>query len=81
MKCGVKVCGGGVQMYKVVEVLLIDYCQGLFGCIVLEMFEEMMVWCQVVVDEEVCKVVEQEVVCVVDKVCCSGCWVVFSGDV
>ena len=80
LKRGAKVRGGGVQMHKAAEALLIDFRQGLLGRITLETPTEMSAWRQAAADEEARKAAEAEAARVADKERRSGKRKSSSGD-
>ena len=80
LKRGAKVRGGGVQMHKAAEALLIDYRQGLLGRITLETPEEMTAWRQATAADEARKADEQEAARLADKERRSGKRKASSGD-
>ncbi|WP_310329514.1 ribosome biogenesis GTPase YlqF [Roseateles asaccharophilus] len=80
LKRGAKVRGGGVQMHKAAEALLIDYRQGLLGRITLETPDEMTAWRQAAADEEARKDAQREAEKAADKERRSGRRQASSGD-
>jgi ribosome biogenesis GTPase A len=80
LKRGAKVRGGGVQMHKAAEALLIDYRQGLLGRITLETPEEMAAWRRAAADDEASKAAEAEAARIADKERRSGRRAATSGD-
>ncbi|MFT7771758.1 ribosome biogenesis GTPase YlqF [Roseateles sp.] len=80
IKRGAKVRGGGVQMHKAAEALLIDYRQGLLGRITLETPQEMAAWRQAAAAEEARKAEKAEADRTADKERRSGRRKASSGD-
>jgi len=72
LKRGAKVRGGGVQMHKAAEALLIDYRQGLLGRITLETPDEMAAWRREAAEEESRKAAEREAAQAAEKIKRSG---------
>ena len=80
LKRGAKVRGGGVQMHKAAEAVLMDFRQGLLGRITLETPEEMMAWAQAAADAEARKAAAREAAKAADKARRSGRRAESSGD-
>jgi ribosome biogenesis GTPase A len=80
LKRGAKVRGGGVQMHKAAEALLMDFRGGALGLITLETPEEMAAWRRAAADEDARKAAEQEAARVAEKEKRSGKRAATSGD-
>ena len=80
LKRGAKVRGGGVQMHKAAEALLMDFRSGALGLITLETPQEMAAWRRAAADEEARKAAEQEAARVAEKEKRSGKRAATSGD-
>jgi len=80
LKRGAKVRGGGVQMHKAAEALLMDFRGGQLGRITLETPEEMAAWRQVAAEAEARKAAEREAEKAADKERRSGRRAAASGD-
>jgi len=80
IKRGAKIRGGGVQMHKAAEALLVDYRQGLLGRITLETPEDMTAWRQAAAAEEARKAEQAEADRLADKERRSGRRKAASGD-
>jgi len=72
LKRGAKVRGGGVQMHKAAEAVLIDYRQGLLGRITLETPDEMTAWRREAAEDEARKADEREAAQAAEKIKRSG---------
>jgi len=79
-KRGAKVRGGGVQMHKAAEALLMDFRGGQLGRITLETPEEMASWRREAAEEEARKAAELEAGKAADKARRSGRRAAASGD-
>ena len=79
-KRGAKVRGGGVQMHKAAEALLMDYRQGLLGRITLETPDEMTAWQHAEAEAAARRQAEQEAARAADKLRRSGRRQAASGD-
>lgn len=80
VKRGAKVRGGGVQMHKAAEALLMDYRQGLLGRITLETPDEITAWRRAAAEEEARKAAQREAEKAADKERRSGRRSTASGD-
>ena len=80
VKRGAKVRGGGVQMHKAAEALLMDYRQGLLGRITLETPDEITAWRRAAAEEEARKAAQREAEKAADKERRSGRRSAASGD-
>lgn len=80
VKRGAKVRGGGVQMHKAAEALLMDYRQGLLGRITLETPDEITAWRRAAAEEEARKAAQREAEKAADKERRSGRRQAASGD-
>lgn len=80
IKRGAKIRGGGVQMHKAAEALLVDYRQGLLGRITLETPEEITAWRRAAAEEEARKAAQREAEKAADKERRSGRRNAASGD-
>ncbi|WP_457421286.1 ribosome biogenesis GTPase YlqF [Roseateles sp. P5_E7] len=72
LKRGAKVRGGGVQMHKAAEAVLIDYRQGLLGRITLETPDEMAAWRREAAEDEARKADERDAAQAAEKIKRSG---------
>ncbi|MGQ3053296.1 MAG: ribosome biogenesis GTPase YlqF [Roseateles sp.] len=80
LKRGAKVRGGGVQMHKAAEALLVDFRGGSLGRITLETPEEMTAWRQAAADAEAQKALALEAARLAEKEKRSGKRQSASGD-
>ena len=80
VKRGAKVRGGGVQMHKAAEALLMDYRQGLLGRITLETPDEITAWRRAAAEEEARNAAQREAEKAADKERRSGRRSAASGD-
>jgi ribosome biogenesis GTPase A len=80
IKRGAKVRGGGVQMHKAAEALLMDYRQGLLGRLTLETPAEMTAWQKAAAEAEERKAAQREAEKAADKIRRSGRRAATSGD-
>jgi ribosome biogenesis GTPase A len=80
VKRGAKVRGGGVQMHKAAEALLVDYRQGLLGRITLETPDEMAAWRRELAEAEAEQAEQREAEKAADKERRSGRRAASSGD-
>jgi ribosome biogenesis GTPase A len=80
LKRGAKVRGGGVQMHKAAEALLMDFRGGSLGRITLETPEEMTAWRQAAADAESQKAEALEAARIAEKAKRSGKRQAASGD-